>query len=71
MDETDVKNAILCTTWVKRGVAAAVPDKVRFENIGFENQVSFVSLNNLLLRFSIFSDSTNVIVSRYNSAPRN
>ncbi|XP_033223851.1 periodic tryptophan protein 1 homolog [Belonocnema kinseyi] len=29
MEASDVKNAILCTTWVKRGVAAAVPDKVQ------------------------------------------
>lgn len=29
METTETKSAILCTTWVKRGVAAAVPDKVQ------------------------------------------
>lgn len=35
----ETKSAILCTTWVKRGVAAAVPDKVRFSKIFILSQL--------------------------------
>lgn len=34
--ETDQKNYISCLTWVRKGVAASVPDKVNFSVVYLE-----------------------------------